>query len=390
MRALLGALILTCAASVACAQFVDYQPIRKPKVGKKVGLTEEQFKVVRECLEKNAVSLLNNKSLTREAADILYDLQYDEAAWKKVEAYLKGINKVTLPEAKKPGMHLAQELYITCALLRPLTTTAPEVIRKAVPFVESIEEHYRNKYEAFKTWPPAFLQKCKIPDKKGADALNLLDKVDAARLEKTKAEHPTYLANSAIGEIEQLYCLALIFAQDPKCDQKLLAWIDDNEDPNIKSPKKNHVWSMGVDALISEAASGEMSKQRAQAIVAQLKEIIARRINAEKARDPKDRQEAFEYSYRWYKAVYLPDMHLDENSKTIGWRWEYTGYRLLIALKYADMVVNGIKEADKSPMVIKNPYKQNPNTWSKDKEYWDRLKTKREKIPPGYDGPPPY
>jgi hypothetical protein len=388
MRVLIGAVIVAWTASFAAAQFVDYTPAAKPRLGTKVGLTQAEFDALKQGLEKNAVAEAEARPPDDTVPYALRDVQYDKATWAMVKAYLDSFDKLKLPGAKKVGAH--HKIYIISRLIEPLVISKPEVIREALPTVRKIDEQYRNGYIAFAKLPPQVLAACKMPANVPRTP-EMIKRNLEARAQKALLEQPTKTTNEGVGSIEKTYVCLMAFAGDPAEDAKLVKWIETNES------KKNHIWMLGLETLNTETASPDMTKERAKALLPLMRQMVE--DNAKQAvlqmRGVRLKPAEYEYVCRWYKAAYLPEMFPDEGSKAFSWRWEHTAYKLLTSVKWMDLAANGVRDAKgvldptKSAMVVRNPSKSDPKTFANDKEFWDTNKTKKETPPQGYDGPPP-
>ena len=258
-------MIVALAASFAVAADpvdYDYKPLVKPKPPAKVGMSQQEFDSVVAGLKENATALLEGGNPDRDCLSTLQAVQYDAATWKMVEVYLKKMPGLTLK--LKPGQRVADchRLYIICKLISPLLVSKPEVILDAIKTVEPLDNLYHDRYVPIPALKAAQLAACKIPARlpKGSEATDLMAKADQARQVKIAQELPAISTNQFIGELDRIYVNLLAFAGDKAQDAKLVDWILTNE------AKKNEVWTMGIEALICEAASGDMSKERAEAL----------------------------------------------------------------------------------------------------------------------------
>jgi hypothetical protein len=195
----------------------------------------------------------------------------------------------------------------------------------------------------------------------------------------------------------------MAFAGDKAQDAKLVDWILTNE------AEKNYVWTLGVEALICEAASGDMSKERARDLFPKL--IMAGKSKYIDNKDSKMKEKEIEWARRWYRAKHLPEFQPEDITPDYTLSWDYPGYMLLTAAKWMDMVVKGIKDPhDKIAMLVHNPHKGDNPGWrgpdhptrpfASDPERWwildpgigtkggDPAKN-NEKAPPGFKEPSP-
>ncbi len=407
MKAIFGAMIVALTANLAVAQ-VDYQPPAKPKLGTKVGISPEDFKNITAGLEENAAVKLDGQTPNRDALSALRDVQYDKATWEMVKKYLKSLNTLALPKVKrgdklvKVNLQECHKLYIICALTEPLLISKPEVIREALGrigdqgSVRDLESHVKYmdipKYKNLKACE--FPQPVKGVPPKTDD----FTKMDKAREEKGALEEPAILNNQCIGELENIYCSMLAYAEDKNADDELAGWILTNES------KKMYIWRVGVEALNSESASGEMSKARAKNLYKTFYDAGKRRLGSRDVewvahyKDNNDRQISVEWAYRWYRVYHMPDPSKDDITPNFTLSWDYPGYVLLTTAKYLDMVVKGVKDpADKSVLVVHNPQKGDSPTWKgpeqperkwkDDPERWMKENTLTEKAPQGFKQP---
>ena len=266
MKAIFGAMIVALTANLAVAQ-VDYQPPAKPKLGTKVGISPEDFKNITAGLEENAAVKLDGQTPNRDALSALRDVQYDKATWEMVKKYLKSLNTLALPKVKrgdklvKVNLQECHKLYIICADRAaadlqagsdprgagkdwgPRLGAGPGEPRQVHGYPQVQKPEGREFPQPVKGVPP------KTDD---------FTKMDKAREEKGALEEPAILNNQCIGELENIYCSMLAYAEDKNADDELAGWILTNES------KKMYIWRVGVKALNSESASGEMSKARAK------------------------------------------------------------------------------------------------------------------------------
>jgi hypothetical protein len=396
----MGALIVAFTAGLAIAQ-VDYVVVPKPKLGAKVGLTKKNFDEIKAGLEQNTVALIDGTIPNRECLEALQDLQYDKETWKMVEAYLTKL-PTKLPKVAKDGksgtvmLDRYHRLYLVCRLTEPLVVSKPDVILDASKTVADLESNPKycqgGKLSAYMSYPPcSFLDACRLPSTRDENAFN---KADQARQKKSTAEQPAVLTNQYIGEFENIYCRLMAFAGDAGRDKQLFDWIVKNE-----SGEKNYVWKMGTDAFITEAASGDMSKEHATKLYDDFLKYGKRRFQLQSKqpeiqwpvnahyKDTKDREITAEWVYRWYFVRYLPEPNLDQITPDFTVRWDYPSYSLLTAAKYMDMVIKGIKDpTNKTLLLVHNPGKSDSPTakpeerkWKDDPEHWTKENTLHEK-----------
>jgi hypothetical protein len=393
MKALIGALIVAFTAGLAIAQ-VDYVPVPKLKLGTKVGISKKDFDAIKAGLEQNVVALIDGTIPDRDCLAALQDVQYDKATWELVEAYLAQLPK-TLPKGNKGGkvtLENYHRLYLICRLTEPLVISKPDVIAEALKTVEPLEPKYGKVYMRYPPCP--FLEACKLPPPSngGIPDVGAYSKMDQNRQKKSNAEQPAILTNQYIGEFESIYCRLMAFAGQQKGDDELLDWIKMNE------AGKNYVWKMGIEALITEAASGDMSKERAANLYPKLIEAGKRRFGNKEIQwppksryqDTKDREMTIEWVYRWYTVRCLPQPSLDEITPDFVMTWDYPGFWYLFTAKYMDMVTKGIKDpTNKTLLLVHNPAKtDSPNwkapdhptrPWQNDPERWTVENTLHEK-----------
>jgi hypothetical protein len=403
MKTLIGAMIVAVTAGFAIAQLPDYVPVPKPKLGVKVGISQKDFDAIKAGLEKNAAALIDGTIPDRECLDALHDVQYDKATWAIVEAYLNKL-PTSLPKLAKDGkavkvtLEKYHRLYLVCRLTEPLVVSKPDVILDASKTVDSLEKTYclGGKLSAYLNYPPcSYLSACKLPSPPANGStpdVGAFTKMDQARQRKSTAEQPAILTNQYIGEFENIYCRVLAFAGNQKKDDDLVEWIKIND-----SKEKNYIWKMGVEALITEAASGDMSKERAAKLYDDLLKYGKRRFQQKPPeiqwvarshyQDTKDREVTAEWVHRWYILRCLPEPSIDEITPNFTVRWDYPSYPLLTAAKYMDMVVKGIKNpTDKKLLLVHNPSKPDSEKdkpedrkWKADPEKWIKENTLHEK-----------
>jgi len=169
-------------------------------------------------------------------------------------------------------------------------------------------------------------------------ALELLDK---NRREKALKERPMVVQDETIGELETLFTCMLAFAGDQKEDMALVDWIKDNEG------KGNHVWLLGIEALITEANAG-MSADRANKIYQPLLGWAL----------------PLKWEKRKYIAGYLPKPDLSGNS-LLSQAEVCTGYMGLTAAKYVGMA------GKQTAIVVPNPAKGDKAKFGSDPEFWN-------------------
>ena len=257
MKRLVAAVIVALLAGSAVAQFVDYYPPRKPDPSDKIGLTPKEFDAIKAGLEKDAGGVLVGLTPDVDALRAIRDVGYNKDTWKMVEPYLKsladGSHKLALkdPNGKDLKVEECHRLYLICLWTEPLIKSKADVIHAAVPTLRDIEGKYCAAYKAYPPCSAAVLAKCKMPDKPptGAARISIPEAVVKARNAKSAKEQPITLLNQYIGEVEQNYCLALAFAEDPVLDKELVGWVVDNEEKH-----KNYVWVMGLE--VAELGGG--------------------------------------------------------------------------------------------------------------------------------------
>jgi hypothetical protein len=358
----------------------DYKPLVKPKPALKVGMSQQEFDSVVAGLKENAAGLLDGQIPNRECLNTLDAVQYDAATWKMAEEYLKKLPGLTL-KAQKNGKTVnvrvedCHKLYIICKLTAPLLASKPDVILEAIKTVEPLENKYHGHYLPIPVPKPEKLAACRIPAKipKGAEATDFMAKVDQARQVKLAQEFPAICTNLSLGELDRIYVNMLAFAEDKAQDAKLVDWILTNE------AGKNEAWMLGVEALICEAASGDMSKERAEALEPETikdgfidpkSEKIGKLIMVGKStfKDPKDTKskadKQVEWSRRYYYLKYTPDFNPEGITPDYLPSWDNTGFMLLTAAKRVEMVAKGIKDLrDRKTLLVHNPRKGDNPAW---------------------------